>query len=111
MTDVTEVKDWLASRKREALNIDPKTAEVMWCHGHVLDPYGVEPDLTEEEQVIGRVYFARSPGSNVWVSFGDLPDEIRSELWEQHKSTLAFPAGLLDFDLEFLDDFAQNGAT
>ena len=38
-------------------------------------------------------YFARSPGSDVWVLFGDLPDAIESALREKHKSKLAFPAG------------------
>jgi hypothetical protein len=59
-----------------------------------LDPYGVEPDLPEEYQQVGRNYFARSPGSDVWVWFGDLPDETRNALWGRHSKKLAFPAGL-----------------
>jgi hypothetical protein len=93
MTD-DERNAWLASRKEAGLKIDPETAEVEWTYAQTLDPYGVYPELPEECQQIGREYFARSPGSDVWVRFGDLPDAIRNALWEKHKSKLAFPAGL-----------------
>src|SRR5262245_57220341 len=63
---------WLTARQEEALKIDPDTAEVFCEHGSVRDPYGLD-DLTYEEDCIGRNCFARSPGSDVWVSFGDLP--------------------------------------
>ena len=86
---------WLASRQEAGLKIDPETAEVEWTYAQTLDPYGVYP-LLPEEYCVGREYFARSPGSDVWVWFGDLPDAIRSALWEKHKSKLAFPAGLFD---------------
>jgi hypothetical protein len=86
--------EWLAIRKEAALHIDPETAEVMWTWGETLDPYGIEPDLPNELRQIGREYFARSPGSDVWVWFGDLPDNIGDPLWEKHRYQLAFPAGL-----------------
>src|SRR5262249_48823397 len=44
-------------------------------------------------------YFARSPGSEVWVWFGDLPDAIEDALWKKHKRKLMFPAGLEDVPL------------
>jgi hypothetical protein len=91
------VKQWLAIRKEAALQIDPETAEVEWTYAQTLDPYGIDPDLPEEYQCVGREYFARSPRSDVWVWFGDLPDAIRDVLWEKHKSRLAFPAGLPGF--------------
>ena len=72
-------KQWLAVRKEAGLKIDPETAEVSSEHGSVRDPYGLY-DLTDEEDNIGRNYFARSPGS-VWVSFHDLPDAVRDRLW------------------------------
>ena len=50
-------------------------------------------DLPEECDCVGRVYFARSPGSDVWVNFYDLPEATRDALWEKHGSKLAFPAG------------------
>ena len=93
MTD-EERKSWLTIRKEAALEIDPETADVDWDYAQTLDPYGVDPELPEEYQQIGREYFARSPGSDVWVWFGDLPDATREALWKKHRSKLAFPAGL-----------------
>jgi hypothetical protein len=93
-TEMT-IKQWLAIRKQAGLQIDPETAEVEWTYAQTFVPYGLEPDLPEELEQVGRAYFARSPGSDVWVWFGDLPDATRHALWEKHKSKLAFPAGLL----------------
>jgi hypothetical protein len=95
------VEDWLAIRKDAGLKIDPETAEVEWAYRQTLDPYGVHLDLPDEFDQVGREYFARSPGSDIWVSFDDLPSAIRIELWEKHRSKLAFPAGLT-FLREFL---------
>lgn len=92
-TDIA-VEQWLAIRKEAGLQIDPETAEVDWWYVQILDPYGVDPDLPEEAQCVGRGYFARSPGSDVWVSFYDLPNKTEKALWKKHKSRLAFPAGL-----------------
>src|SRR5262249_49510833 len=89
-----DVERWLATKKEAGLKIDPETAEVDWEYGQVMDPYGVYSDPPEEYQQVGRQYFARSPGSDIWVHFRDLPDETRHALWERHKSQLAFPAGL-----------------
>jgi len=85
-----------ALRKEFGLHIDPDTAEVEWIYAQTLDPYGDDPDLPEEYQQVGREYFARSPGSNVWICFRDLPEATRDFLWEKHKSKLAFPAGLFE---------------
>ncbi len=92
-----EIEEWLAIRKAEALKIDPDTAEVHWEYGQTLDPYGVYPELPDEFQQIGREYFARVPGSQIWVSFGDLPEETRDRLWARRGRNLAFPAGLEGF--------------
>ena len=94
MSEELPVEQFLAIRKEEALNIDPDTAEVEWRYRQTLDPYGVGRDLPEECQQVGRAYFARSPGSDVWVWFGDLPEKVRDALFERHKSKLVFPAGL-----------------
>jgi hypothetical protein len=75
----------------------PDTAEVDWEYGQTLDPYGVCPDLPDEYQQVGREYFARAPGSEVWVHFGDLPEETRDHLWARRGRELAFPAGLEGF--------------
>ena len=93
MTD-EEQKIWLAIRKEAGLKIDPETAEVTWRYAETLDPYGIGPDLPKELRQIGRSYFARDPGSDVWVSFYDLPDATRDALWKKHGSKLGFPAGL-----------------
>jgi hypothetical protein len=79
--------------------IDPETAEVCWEYAQTFDPYGVYPDLPDEYQQVGRAYFARSPGSDIWVDFGDLPEQTRDALWERHKSKLAFPAGLEEYSI------------
>ena len=79
-----EVEEWLATRKREALKIDPETAEVTWWYAQTLDPYGINPDLPEEYQQIGRESFARPPGSDIWVWFGDLPIQTQHRLEELH---------------------------
>jgi hypothetical protein len=91
-----EIERWLAIRKEEALKIDPETAEVDWSYEQTLDPYGVldEWELPEEFHQVGREYFARAPGSDIWVEFGDLPRETRDKLWNRHRRKLAFPAGL-----------------
>jgi hypothetical protein len=62
------------------LHIDPETAEVTRNYGQILDPYGVEPYLPAECQQCGWDYFARAPGSYVWVWFGDLPVATRAIL-------------------------------
>jgi hypothetical protein len=82
------VEQWLAIRREAALQIDPETAEVMWKYANVADPYGVYPD---GEECIGRVYFARPAGSDVWVDFGDLPDATVKALREKQEFRRAFP--------------------
>ena len=95
-SEKAEIERWLAIRKEAGLKIDPETAEVDWSYGQTLDPYGVcdEWELPEEFHQVGREYFARSPGSDIWVHFGDLPEETRSRLRTMHSRKLAFPAGL-----------------
>jgi hypothetical protein len=67
-----EQDEFLSIRKEAGLKIDPATAEVTWRHAQVVDPYGIR-DLSPEECCIGRVLFARAPGSDVWVSEDELP--------------------------------------
>ena len=93
-TDEIEREKWLAIRKKAGRKIDPETAEVDWIYAQTLDPYGVYAELPEELQQVGREYFARSPGSDIWVWFGDLPVATQDALWEKHKESLAFPAGV-----------------
>jgi hypothetical protein len=37
--------------------------------------------IPEECDQVGRNYFARSPGIDVWVSFHDLPQAVVDRLW------------------------------
>jgi hypothetical protein len=83
------VEEWLTVRKEAGLQIDPETAEVMWTYANILDPYGVYPD--DSEECIGRAYFARPSGIDVWVEFGDLPDATRNALWEKLEARRTFP--------------------
>jgi hypothetical protein len=96
-------EEWLAVRKDAGLKIDPETAEVFWKYGQVCDAYGLY-DLTDEEDCIGRNYFARSPGSNVWVWFDDLPDAVRDRLWARLR------AGDFDHDDSWLFGDVDAGA-
>jgi hypothetical protein len=80
LQDNMTVEQWLATRKEAGLRINPVTAEVTFTWGQILDPYGVKPDLPPECDQIGRLYWARSPGSDVWVSFYDLPKATLTNL-------------------------------
>jgi hypothetical protein len=91
-----ELVKWRSIRKEAGLHIDPESAEVTWKYGQILDPYGVYPDLPPECYQVGRDYFARAPGSEVGVWFGDLPAVTQKALLEKHRSKLAFPAGLFE---------------
>ena len=81
-SDQISIEEWLAIRKKAALEIDPKTAEYTWEYGQTLDPYGVYDDLTEEEQQVQRNHFVRSPGSEIWVWIYDLPPTVL-EAWRE----------------------------
>ena len=89
-----QIKERFAIREKAGRKIDPETADVIWEYGLDLDPYGIYPELPEKLQQIGRQYFTRSPESDIWVEFRDLPRATRDALWEKHKHKLAFPAGL-----------------
>jgi hypothetical protein len=78
-------EQWLAVRKNAGLKIDPETAEVFWDYGQVLDPHRLY-DLTDEEKCLGRNYFARSPESDVWISFHDLPAAVCDRLWARMRA-------------------------
>jgi hypothetical protein len=67
-------------RRREAgRKIDPETAEVDYFYVPEID-YDVYDMRGFYEEV--RKFFARSPGSCIWVSFEDLPYETRDKLWQ-----------------------------
>jgi hypothetical protein len=105
--EIERVKQWLAVRKEAALHIDPATAEVVWEYGQTFDPYLVRylpPDyrpLHARYDQVERCFFARSPGSDVWVSFDDLPDATRDALRDEHQRKLyitAYPGEGVDMN-------------
>jgi len=77
----------MEERRAASLLIDPSTAEIDWDYAHTLDPYGDGLPLLPEEQQIGREYFARAPGSDIWVSIHDLPDATRDAIWKRFENT------------------------
>jgi hypothetical protein len=93
-------EQWLAIRKEAGLKIDPKTAEVTWFYAQTMDPYGVNPDLPEELWQVGREYFARSPGSDIWVSFDDLPDATRKALLDRVQPSITVKNGSARWNFE-----------
>jgi hypothetical protein len=105
-----EVEQWLALRDEAGLKIDPETAEVSWKHASALDAYGIYPDLPRDYEQIRPAFFARSPGSDIWVHFRDLPHETREALWERHKTELALSAGhtAVEEERERINEFIQG---
>jgi hypothetical protein len=67
-------------RKEAGRKIDPDTAEVDYLYVPRIeyDDYDMRGFYEE-----GREYFARSPGSSIWVRFEDLPDETRDKLGQK----------------------------
>jgi hypothetical protein len=72
-----------ALRKAVGRLIDPETAETTGLHAYVIDPYGDYPDLPPECQCIGKVGFARAPGTDVWIADQDLPAATYKRLVER----------------------------
>jgi hypothetical protein len=75
-----EKKTWLAIRRVEGLRIDPATAEVVRQYGFDDDPYALGERYREDGEDFN---FARSPGSDISVWFGDLPQAIEDALWKR----------------------------
>ena len=95
--DHLSVDEWLKIRREAGLKIDPENAEVSWEWANTADPYGIDPELPPEFNSVGRVYFARTPETEIRVSFHDLPEEVRKRLWE-----------LLDSDSAVLTDISDD---
>jgi hypothetical protein len=87
-----QIEEFLTARREEGRLIDPATAETTWKYGQILDPYGIF-ELSPKENLIGRVYFARRPGSDVWVELGDLPKETREALHKRGAFPPSFSKG------------------
>src|SRR4051794_19605212 len=55
--------------------INPETCEVDCGYGQLPDPYGVV-GVRPEESCVGRQYWVRSPGCDVWINFVSLPESV-----------------------------------
>jgi hypothetical protein len=77
LEDLTR-RQWLAIRKVAGGHIDPDTAEVTWVFGDALHYVSGCTGLPE------RQYYARSPGSNEWIWFHDLPEATVLALCRKH---------------------------
>ncbi len=102
-----DVERWFETRKQEVLRIDLETAEVISARRYLadlVDPFGMhrdsrdgdlrDEDLRDELKLLCRVYFARNPGSAIWVCFDDPPDEIREKLEARNEDQVARPMSL-----------------
>lgn len=85
MSDDLSKEEWMALRLAEAELIDPATAEWDWRWGQIIDPYGDISDFPKEWECVGRIYFARRPGSDIWVCFWDLPSEVSDALHDRRR--------------------------
>jgi hypothetical protein len=74
--------NWIKSFGAQRIN--PDTAEVRYEYSQFLDPYGVS---RRKYYKMMAHYFARSPGSDIWVAWGDLPYEVEESLWQKHRQT------------------------
>jgi hypothetical protein len=77
----------MEERRAAGLLIDPSTAEIDWNYAQTLDPYDDGLPLLPQAEQVGREYFARAPGSDIWVCLGDLPDATRDAIWERFEKT------------------------
>jgi hypothetical protein len=78
-----------ALARKNAGAVDPETAEVCCFYEEEDDPYGViRMNWAMSPRGEVPLYYARVPGSDIWVWFGDLPEPVRAALWEKHKEKL-----------------------
>jgi hypothetical protein len=91
------VEIWRELLQIAGRQIDPKTAEVdsEWCQ--MTDPYGIH-DSPPEGGCIGRLDFARAPGTKLWILFNDLPAATCEALRKRA------PDSDPDDDLAFLEE-------
>ena len=103
MTTNEEYQGRRAIFKEAAKTINPATAKVMCARVQVIDPYGILDPFPEEGDCIGKDYFARAPGSDIWVVFSDLPQSVVDELWKRIERNDPDGPSLTDPDLPNVD--------
>jgi hypothetical protein len=72
--------EFYACMKTEGLKINPKTAYVRNGYTHFGDPYDIEGPSPTKYEALRHMHYARAPGRDDWVWFGDLPVETRAAL-------------------------------
>jgi hypothetical protein len=72
-------------REQIGRRIDPTTAHVFFVYAQTGDPYGDYPDPPEEEQQVGREYFAVDPTGGIAVAWHHLPKETREALNDKYR--------------------------
>ena len=75
------------------LSIDPDSAEVMWSWGDCRS-LRVDTEFLPTLDSMDACSSRALPGSDIWVSFYDLPGCVSDTLLKRHGSALYFPAGL-----------------
>ena len=81
-SDYISAEEWIAIvKKAAALAINSETAEISSLYGPTNDPYS--DGLTGRAQEWGKHFFARSPGTDIWVPFRDLPPTVLKALWDR----------------------------
>jgi hypothetical protein len=73
----------MKERRAAGLLLDPSIAKIDWTYAHTCDPYNDGLAFHPQEEQLGREYFARAPGSDIWVCVHDLPDATRDAIWER----------------------------
>jgi hypothetical protein len=79
LKDADKKAFWM-QRKEAGFKIDPDTAKLYCIMGDDFDPYWLFSDEPEWPSSAARVSFARAPGSDIWVEFGDLPETTRDAI-------------------------------
>ncbi len=71
-TVTVSANTWMRLRKEVGAHMIPQPPSLSGSTDKLLTLTG-RSRFARQYRQIGRVYFARSPGSDVWVSFYDLP--------------------------------------
>ena len=78
------IKEFRARRREAGLKIDLETAENFPFWIEICDPYDIDVLLPRERKgCFKKTWFYRSPGSDIWVEEGDLPEATRRALEEK----------------------------
>jgi hypothetical protein len=83
MSSSTALRD-RTKREQIGRRVDPTTAHVFFLYAQTGDPYGDWTHVSEEEQQVGREYFAVDPTEGIAVAWHHLPNETREALNDKY---------------------------